>query len=219
MSAISESRSERTKIKRNASRAVYDQTTLRGILGNQQVCHVAYVEAGEPRQIATLYMCDDDYLYLHGNRQSALLRHMAGGGEVCVSVMLVDGVVVARSGFHCSMNYRSVTVFGRGEELVGEAHRQCLDKFVEVLLPGHEKVVRDPTKQELAATSVVRIPLNEMVAKIRAGDPIDDDADLDSDVWAGVIPLREQAFAPIAAANLHDDVALPAYISKYKVRG
>jgi nitroimidazol reductase NimA-like FMN-containing flavoprotein (pyridoxamine 5'-phosphate oxidase superfamily) len=211
--------SKRTTIKRNASRAVYDQATLRRILDSQQVCHVAYVEAGEPRQIATLYMCDDDYLYLHGNRQSALLRHMAGGGEVCISVMLVDGVVVARSGFHCSMNYRSLTVFGQGEEVTDAAHRACLDKFVEVLLPGHEKVVREPTKQELAATSVVRIPLDEMVAKVRAGDPIDDDADLDSDVWAGVIPLREQVLAPIAAANLSDDIAIPAYINDYKVRG
>ena len=216
---MSESKSKRTTIKRNAIRAVYDQAALHDILDSQQVCHVAYVYAGEPRQIPTLYMCDDDYLYLHGNRQSALLRHMAGGGEVCVSVMLVDGIVVARSGFHCSMNYRSVTVFGRGEEVTGPAHVECLDKFVEVLLPGHEKAVREPTKQELAATSVVRIPLDEMVAKVRAGDPIDDDGDLDADVWAGVLPLRQQVLDPIDADNLRDDIAIPAYISEYKVRG
>jgi len=211
--------SSRATLKRIAERGEYDAATIRQILDAQQVCHVAYVDAGEPRQIATLYMCDDDYLYLHGNRQSALLKHMAAGGEVCVSVMLVDGVVVARSGFHCSMNYRSVTVYGTGEVVTGEAHRRCLDKFVEVLIPGHEKVVREPTRQELAATTVVRIHLQEMVAKVRAGDPIDAEDDLDSDVWAGEIPLRNQSLAPVPAANLSNEVSLPGYIQNFKPRG
>ena len=164
-------------------------------------------------------MCDADHLYLHGNRQSALLKHMAAVGEVCVSVMLVDGIVVARSGFHCSMNYRSVTLYGKGEEVTGVAHRDCLDKFVEVLIPGHEKVVREPTRQELAATAVVRIPLIEMVAKIRAVDPIDDEGDLECDVWAGEIPLRNHSLAPVPAASLRDEVALPDYIQEFDLRG
>lgn len=211
--------SERATLKRNARRAEYDPAVMRDILQAQQVCTVAYVHDGQPRQIATLYFCDNNFLYLHGNRQSALLGHMAAGGEVSVSVMLVDGVVVARSGFHCSLNYRSVTVYGRGELLEGDDHRWALDKFVAVLIPGHEQVVREPTAQELAATVVVRVPLDEMVAKVRGGDPIDDEQDLASNVWAGVIPLSTQKDTPLPAADLNPDVGMPDYITNYKVKG
>ncbi len=211
--------SERATLKRNARRAEYDPAVMRDILQAQQVCTVAYVHNGEPRQIATLFFCDATHLYLHGNRQSALLRHMAAGGEVSVSVMLVDGVVVARSGFHCSLNYRSVTLYGKGELVEGQQHRAALDEFVAKLVPGHEQAVREPTAQELAATMVVRVSLQEMVAKVRAGDPIDDEADLASDVWAGVIPLSTHKDAPQPAADLREDVALPAYIANYEVKG
>jgi len=208
--------SRRVTVKRNARRAVYDPQVIRQVLDSQQVCHVAYVEDGEPRQIATLFMCDEDHIYLHGNRQSALLRHMARGGEVSISVMCVDGIVVARSGFHCSMNYRSVTVFGRGEDVVGEAHEAALERFVAVLIPGHEKAVRTPTAQEWAATAVVRVPLAEMSAKIRAGDPIDDPNDMESDVWAGVIPLQTQSGTPVPSADLKPGLQVPAYVHRYQ---
>lgn len=211
--------SQRATLKRNALRAEYDPRLMRSILEAQQVCHVAYVVDGEPRQIATLYFCDADYLYLHGNRQSAMLKHLAAGGEASVSVLILDGVVVARSGFHCSMNYRSVTLYGSGEAVTGEAHRAALDRFVAALIPGHENVVREPTPQELAATAVARVPLTEMVAKVRSGDPIDDKDDLASDVWAGVVPLAMQAQVPQAAADLRQDIALPAYISNLQVKG
>ena len=189
------------------------------ILAAQQVCTVAYVQDGEPRQIPTLYMIQDDHLYLHGNRQAALLKHMGGGGEVCITVMLVDGVVVARSGFHCSMNYRSVTLYGQGEAVEGDAHRQALDEFVAVLVPGHEKVVRAPTTQELAATAVVRVPLDEMVAKVRAGGPIDDATDLTADVWAGVLPVAMQSAAPVPSEDLAAGFVLPEYIERFSYRG
>lgn len=211
--------SVRATIKRNAVRAVYERETLLDILNAQQICHVAYVVDGEPRQIPTLYFCDEHYLYLHGNRQSALLKHMAAGGEVCITVTLVDGMVVARSGFHCSMNYRSVTLFGKGAMVEGEAHRSALDGFVKALLPGHELAVREPTRQEMAATTVVRIPLDEMSAKVRSGDPIDDDGDLDSDVWAGVLPVQMQVGEAMPAANLKAEVATPDYVTQYKYRG
>lgn len=211
--------SERATLKRNARRAEYDPAVMRDILQAQQVCTVAYVHDSQPRQIATLYFCDDNFMYLHGNRQSALLRHMAAGGEVSVSVMLVDGVVVARSGFHCSLNYRSVTLYGNGEQVEGDAHRRALDQFVAVLVPGHERAVREPTAQELAATMVVRLPLDEMVAKVRGGDPIDDEQDLTSDVWAGVIPLSTQQGAPQPAADLRPGIGMPDYISNYQVKG
>jgi nitroimidazol reductase NimA-like FMN-containing flavoprotein (pyridoxamine 5'-phosphate oxidase superfamily) len=202
-------------VKRNARRAEYDQKIVRDILDGQQICHVAYVHDGEPRIIATLYMCDGDHLYLHGNRQSALLRHCANGGAVSISVIAVDGVVVARSGFHCSMNYRSVTVFGCGEEVSGAEHRRALDEFVDALIPGHGAAVRAPTKQELEATAVVRVKLDEMSAKIRSGDPIDADGDELLDVWAGQIPLHEATLAPIASADLKAGIELPDYIRQF----
>jgi len=209
--------SDRATLKRNAKRAQYDPAIIREILAAQRLCHVAYVEAGEPRIIPTLYFCDQDYLYLHGNRQSALLKHMAAGGDVAVSVMLVDGYVVARSGFHCSMNYRSVTVFGAGQAVSGAEHRAALDQFVAVLIPGHEQAVREPTQQEIAATAVVRVALQDMVAKVREGDPIDDQQDLDSAVWAGVLPITEVAGKALPAANLNPGIELPDYLRHLKV--
>ena len=204
----------RTTVKRNARRAEYDRDALLDILSAEQICHVAYVLHGEPRQIPTLYFHDGNYLYLHGNRQAALLKHLAAGGEACITVTGVDGLVVARSGFHCSMNYRSVTVFGRGEAVTGDAHVEALDRFVAALVPGHEKAVRPHTAQEIAATAVVRVPLDEMGAKVRSGDPIDDEGDLDSDVWAGVIPLRVSAGSPVSSGDLKVGVITPEYIKK-----
>ena len=211
--------SARSTVKRNASRAEYDRATLMAVLAAHHVCHVAYVVDGEPRQIPTLYFCDADYLYLHGNRQSAMLRHMAEGGEVCVTVTFTDGVVVARSGFHCSMNYRSVTVFGQGELLSGEAHLAALDGFVRALVPGHEQAVRDHTPQEIAATTSVRIPLTEMSGKIRTGGPIDDEKDLDGDTWAGVIPLTTVRHAALPAEDLKGGIGVPDYIDNYSPKG
>lgn len=206
----------RTRIRRNAKRAVYAPEEIRAVLDANQVCHVAYVEDGEPRVIPTLYLRRNDYLYLHGNRQAALLRHLAAGGLAAVSVMSVDGVVVARSGFHCSMNYRSVVVFGRGEEVPEAEHRTILDTFVAALIPGHEAVVREPTAQELAATAAVRLPITEASAKIRTGGAIDDPGDLDADVWAGVIPLFTAVGAPIANEDLKAGVTLPGYVAGYR---
>lgn len=211
--------SDRATLRRNARRAEYSKAEMLRILAAQQVCTVAYVQDGEPRQIPTLYMVQDNHLYLHGNRQAAVLKHMGAGGEVCITVMLVDGVVVARSGFHCSMNYRSVTLYGQGEVVEGAAHRQTLDEFVAVLVPGHEQAVREPTAQELAATAVVRVPLDEMVAKVRSGGPIDDAGDLTSDVWAGVLPVSMHNATPEPSEDLVEGVVLPEYIENFSYRG
>lgn len=211
--------SVRSTVKRNARRAEYDRGTLLDILRAQQLCYVAYVEEGEPRQIATLYFVDDEYLYLHGNRQAAYLRAIAAGQEVCITVTIVDGVVVARSGFNCSMNYRAVTVFGCGEVLADAAHLAALDGFVRALVPGHEQVVRNPTSQEIAATTTVRIPLTEMSGKVRAGDPGDAEEDLASSVWAGVIPVQANAATAVPSADLAAGIATPDYIQNFKYRG
>lgn len=207
---------DRTRVRRNARRAEYDPAVIRRILDENRLCHVAFVQDGEPRLIPTLYMRRGDYLYLHGNRQSAMLNHLGSGGLAAVSVMAVDGVVVARSGFHCSMNYRSVVLFGRGEMVPAEEHRAVLDAFVEALIPGHLAAVRASTAQELAATAAVRLPIDEASAKVRSGDPIDDAEDLDADVWAGVIPLRTVAGAPVASADLGSGREIPDYIRNYE---
>ena len=210
---------DRTRIRRNAARAEYDLKEIHAVLDASQVCHVAYVTGGEPRIIPTLYMRRGDYLYLHGNRQAALLRHMVAGGLVAVSVMSLDGVVVARSGFHCSMNYRSVVLFGPGEIVPADEHESILDAFVEALVPGHQAEVRPPTEQELAATSAVRVRISEAAAKIRTGPALDDRGDLDADVWAGVIPLKTVAGDPRPNPDLKQGLEVPDYIRSYRPPG
>lgn len=208
-------KSDRTRIRRNAQRAEYDLDRIKAVLDANQICHVAYVEEGEPRIIPTLYIRRGDYVYLHGNRQAAVLHHLADGGLASLSVMTLDGVVVARSGFHCSMNYRSVVLFGKGEAIPAEDHEKILDEFVEALIPGHAAAVRPATSQELAATAAVRVPINEASAKIRTGPAIDDDSDLDSDVWAGVIPVESVVGEPLPNPDLKSGVEVPAYIKRY----
>lgn len=210
--------SDRTRIRRNARRAEYQGAVIRDILDSHTLCHVAFVSGGEPRIIPTLYMRRGDFVYLHGNRQSALLNHVGDGGLVALSVMAADGVVVARSGFHCSMNYRSVVLFGHGERVPEAEHRDVLDAFVEALIPGHLARVRAPTVQELAATAAVRLPIDEASAKVRSGDPIDDPGDLNDDVWAGVIPLTTVAGSPVPSGDLKPGIDVPDYVLRYEPR-
>ena len=138
---------------------------------------------------------------------------MAGWGAL--SVMRADGIVVARSGFHCSMNYRSVVIFGNGEAVPAAEHEEILNAFVDALIPGHAAAVRPATRQELAATAAVRLPISEGSTKIRTGPAIDAEGDLDADVWAGVIPLVTAAGTPAANPDLKPGVTTPAYIEDY----
>jgi hypothetical protein len=206
---------ERTRVRRIRERGRYDLESIREVLDANQIGHLAYVADGEPRVIPTLYMRQGDYVYLHGNRQAAFLRHLAAGGLGALSVMRADGIVVARSGFHCSMNYRSVIVFGKGEAVPADEHEAVLDAFVDALIPGHAAAVRRATPQELAATAAVRLPISEGSTKIRTGAANDAEGDLDADVWAGVIPLITKAGTPIPNPDLKDGVAMPAYIEDY----
>ena len=150
---------------------------------------------------------------LVGGLVTASLHTFLGLGAF--SVMCADGVVVARSGFHCSMNYRSVVVFGNGEAVPAEEHETVLNAFVEALIPGHAAAVRPPTSQELAATSAVRLPIGEGSTKIRTGPANDAESDLDSDVWAGVIPLATVAGTPVSNPDLKPGIAMPGYIEGY----
>lgn len=207
---------DRTRVRRLAARGEYDLDTVKRVLDAQQVCHVAYVVDGEPRIIPTLYMRLDEHVYLHGNRQAALLKHLAAGGFAALSAMSVDGVVVARSGFHCSMNYRSVVVFGHGEAVPDSDREAVLDAFVDALVPGHQAAVRAATPQELNATAVVRLPLTEASTKIRTGPPVDAESDLGADVWAGVLPLTTEVGAPEPSPDLAASVQMPDYIRNYQ---
>lgn len=206
---------ERTRVRRIRERGRYDLDSIRAVLDANQIGHLAYVADGEPRVIPTLYMRRGDYVYLHGNRQAAFLRHLAEGGLGALSVMIADGIVVARSGFHCSMNYRSVVVFGNGEAVPAEEQEEILNAFVDALIPGHAAAVRPATRQELAATAAVRLPISEGSTKIRTGPANDAEGDLDADVWAGVIPLTTEVGAPVSNPDLKPGVAVPAYIEEY----
>ena len=206
---------ERTRVRRIRERGRYDPDSIRAVLDANQIGHLAYVVDGEPRVIPTLYMRRGDYVYLHGNRQAAFLRHLASGGLGALSVMRADGIVVARSGFHCSMNYRSVVIFGNGEAVPAEEHEEILNAFVDALIPGHAGAVRPATSQELAATAAVRLPISEGSTKIRNGPANDAEGDLDADVWAGVIPLITEAGPPVSNPDLKPGVAVPAYIEDY----
>ncbi len=206
----------RTRVRRLPARGNYDLDTIKAVLDAGQVCHAAYVVDDEPRIIPTLYLRDGDYVYLHGNRQSALLNHLTAGGFACLSMMILDGVVVARSGFHCSMNYRSVVVFGHGEPVPAKDRERILDAFVDALVPGHLAAIRPPTPKELNATGLIRMPLTEASAKIRVGPPADAAADLEADAWAGVIPLSTSVGVPEPSPDLAQGVALPDYVRDYR---
>jgi nitroimidazol reductase NimA-like FMN-containing flavoprotein (pyridoxamine 5'-phosphate oxidase superfamily) len=162
------------------------------------VCHVGFVLDGQPYVIPTGYVRVEDRLYIHGSAASRMLRSLADGIDVCVTVTLLDGFVLARSAFHHSMNYRSVVVLGRARP-VTEAEEKvgALRAFTNHVVPGRWEEVRQPTEQELKATSVLALPLAEVSAKVRSGGPIDDEADYALPVWAGVVPVSTQRGTPV----------------------
>lgn len=210
-------RSARTIVKRLPDRGHYDRETIYAILDEAFICHVGFVADGQPYVIPTGFARIGDDLYIHGSSASRMLRNLAQGIDVCVTVTLIDGLVLARSAFHHSINYRSVVVLGKAE-LVEDADEKnkALEAFTEHIVPGRWADVRWPNELELKATSVLRLPIAEASAKIRTGDPKDDEEDYAMDVWAGVIPLGLIATTPIADAKLKPDIAAPEYVLSYK---
>jgi uncharacterized protein len=199
-----EPRSEASRVHRVPHRAAYDEATIHSILDASLVGHVGFVASGRPLVIPMLFGRDGDVLYLHGSVASRLLRTLAGGIDVCLTVTLVDGLVLARSAFHHSMNYRSAVVFGRATAVPAAAKRHALRVISEHLAPGRWDEVRAPTEQELKVTSVLRLEIEEASAKIRTGDPIDDEDDLALPVWAGVLPCALTWGEPVPDALLPD---------------
>ena len=195
-------RSDRSRVRRVPKRAAYDDDTIHAILDAGLIGHVGFVAAGRPIVIPMLYGRDGDSLYLHGSVASRLLRDLAGGVDVCLTVTLVDGLVLARSAFHHSMNYRSVVAFGRARKVEGDEREHGLRVISEHLAPGRWDEVRGPNDQELKLTSVLRLDVEEASAKVRTGDPVDDEEDLPLQVWAGVVPCSLTWGTPIDSADL-----------------
>ena len=209
--------SERTTVKRHADRAVYERGTIEAILDEALYCHVAVVVEGSPRAIPTIHARVGDTLYIHGSNASRTLRAVKGGSEVCIVVTLLDGLVLARSAFNHSMNYRSVVVFGTAREVTDpdekwEAQRALVDHVV----PGRSADARMPSEKEMRQTTILAISLDEASAKVRSGAPIDAEEDYDLPIWSGVIPLRTVAGSPIDDPRLIPGVQAPEYARRFR---
>lgn len=209
--------SERTRVRRAPRRGAYDRATIEAILDEGLVCHVGFVLDGEPRVIPTGYARDGDRLLLHGARTSAAMRALADGCQTCVTITLLDGLVLARSAFHHSMNYRSVVVFGSAVEIVDEAAKvEALRLLTDHLVPGRSADAREPSAAELGQTTVVALPLGEASAKVRTGGPVDDPEDHGLAVWAGVIPLALGSRPPVPDGEVAPRAPAPGYVTRYR---
>ncbi|HSS22573.1 MAG TPA: pyridoxamine 5'-phosphate oxidase family protein [Pyrinomonadaceae bacterium] len=207
---------ERTTLKRLPKRGVYDREPVYQILDEGFICHVSFSSDRQPFVIPTGYARVDDQLFIHGSQLSRMLRTLSTGIDVCVAVTLVDGLVLARSAFHHSINYRSVVVFGRATVVEDRAAKvAALFAFSEHVIAGRWNEVREPTESELKATTVLSLPLEEASAKVRTGPPVDDEEDYDLNVWAGVLPLQLAAGAPISDPRLPGTIAAPSYTLNY----
>lgn len=206
----------RSKIKRLPKRAHYDRATVHAVLDGGLLGHVGYVIDGQPFVTPTAYWREGERLYWHGSSASRMLRHLEAGMPACLAVSHLDGLVLARSGFHHSLNYRSVTAFGTAR-LVGDPAEKlhALRVFVDRLYPGRWDAVRPPTSQELKATKVIAMEIEEAVAKIRDGDPGDDEADYDLPGWAGVIPVSEVLGAAVPDSRLAPGTAWPDHLRPF----
>jgi hypothetical protein len=205
----------RTRVVRESDRGVYDRATVNRILDEGFLCHVGFVVDDQPFVIPTSYGRDGDALYIHGSAASRMLRNLDKGIPVCITVTLLDGLVLARSVFNHSMNYRSVVILGTAK-LVDDPKEKlaALRALSEHILPHRWDDSRQPNERELKATSVLRIPIEEFSAKVRVGPPIDDEPDYAFPTWAGVIPLTMQSGAPIRDERCQRD--LPEYLRNYK---
>ena len=208
---------ERTRIHRMPKRASYDVAVVEAILAEGLYCHVGFSVDGQPYVIPTIYAHIEARLYIHGSAASRMLGVIGERMPVCVTVTLLDGLVLARSGFHHSMNYRSVVVLGQATEVTDPDEKMAaLKAIVDHVMVGRWEDVREPSAQELKATSVIRVPLEEVSAKIRTGPPVDDEDDYQLDCWAGEVPLRLVSQLPVADPQLRAGIALPAYAKNYK---
>jgi uncharacterized protein len=207
----------RSKVKTNAKRAVYDLETIYKILDDSFLCHIGFVIDNQPFVIPTCYGRENDKIFFHGSVGSRMLKHIKAGNEICIAVSIVDGIVLARSAFHHSINYRSVIIFGKADEITDTNEKTNALKIIsEHIVPGRWNDIRKPDKKELNVTSIFSFKIVEASAKIRAGGPVDDKKDMQLNIWAGVLPLKTVPGIPEKDPLLNDNIQLPGYIKKYK---
>ena len=207
----------RNKVKRHPERGSYDPAIIYPIIDEALICHVGFVQDEQPYVIPTLHARHGDAILLHGAKGSRLLRHAEAGGDVCITITLLDGIVLARSAFSHSVNYRSVVLFGKGHPILDDDTRmQALETFTERLVPGRWRDVRPPSPVELKQTSIVVVAIESASAKVRTGPPKDDQEDLDLPVWAGVLPLQQVSDLPVADPQLKTEIEVPEYIRNYR---
>ena len=207
----------RTRVVREPQRAVYDRDAVNQILDEAFLCHIGFVADGQPFVIPTSYGRDGDVLYIHGSAASRMLRNLDQGVPLCITVTLVDGLVLARSVFNHSMNYRSVVILGTAALVADPAEKlSALRALSEHILPHRWDDSRQPNEKELKATSVLRLPISEFSAKVRVGPPVDDEEDYSFPTWAGVIPLEMISGTPIRDERCQRE--LPAYLNNYSRR-
>lgn len=212
-------KTDRTTLKRLPKRGFYERELVYSILDEAFICHVGFAVEGQPFVIPTGFGRVDDRLYIHGSQISRMLRTLAGGIDICVTVTLLDGLVLARSAFHHSMNYRSVVVFGRASMVDDkEAKLAALRAFSEHVIPGRWDEARQPTDQELKATAVLSLALEEASSKVRTGPPIDDEEDYALPIWAGVLPLRLVAGAPLPDPRLPEGIEVSESVLEFGKR-
>lgn len=205
------------RVRRMPERGAYDRESVYAIVDEALICHVGFADGDQPFVIPTIHARDGDALILHGAPASRLLKHAQAGRPMCVTVTLVDGLVLARSAFHSSMNYRSAVLFGAGRLIEDPAEKlRALELLTEHVARGRWADVRPTTPQELAATSVVAMAIESASAKVRAGPPGDDAEDYDLPIWAGVLPLALTAGMPVADPKLRVDAPVPDYVAGYR---
>jgi len=206
----------RTQVKRLPKRGRYDHETVYQILDSAFVCHIGFTVDAQPYVLPTNYGRVEDVLYIHGSAASRMLKTLSAGVPLCVTVTHVDGLVLARSAFHHSVNYRSVVILGTARLVEDPAEKtEALRIFTEHVMKGRWDDVRPPNEQELKATTVLALPLEEVSAKVRTGGPIDDEKDYALPVWAGVLPLETVSKEPVPDAQRRSDPPIPEYMKNY----
>ena len=200
-------------MRRLPARGSHDRETIDAILDEALVCHLGFVHDGRPAVIPTLHARVGDQVFIHGSSASRMLRALAGGIEACLTVTLVDGLVLARSAFHHSINYRSVVLYGTATPVTEPAEKErALEAFTEKLVPGRWPDVRWPNRKELKATAALALPIREGSAKVRTGQPIDDEEDYALEAWAGIVPIRTEMLDPIPDPQLGNGITTPEHV-------
>lgn len=210
---------QRSELKRLPERGAYDRPTIDAILDDGMLCHLGFISDGGPVVIPTLYARRGDEVLIHGSAASRMLRGLAGGLDVCLTVSHIDGIVLARSAFHHSINYRSVVLFGIAKEIVDlDARAEALDYITDSLVPGRIAHLRPMTEQEIRGTKVLALPISEASAKIRCGPPGDDPEDEDPALWAGIIPVSRTAGTPQPDAITDVSTSVPDHVTEWVAR-